>query len=1569
MSTVTSTPSQATPLIPAENAVRAQFGNPPSLESVTRQMLAAAIAQQYPSLHIDLDRARLAVPFPHGGWALQPLMTRVTGYLGTGAELNLSPVNGQAYHLTDNAPDWLAHKEGELDMKVIERLIKELSWRLPIGLQNALTDLWGQDSGSGGNRWQWLSDVFKDTLSISALQQPDLTDAAREALYQVINCPERAERIHEYGDGAVRAYWLKSTLLSAGQTYSRLNSSIVFASADQVLEYTPGSTSRLFKNMDALSQSWSDRVRQLYSVEEIHLERFELDGNAFDACAAAILNQQLADLSLLKLPASIGWRALQAVYLKITETASFFANAPVARAETLIALKKQLPDWLTSASTTDQALYRQYSLALSGAKKINKGRTHLSGLPDIHSFTADVLHQQMQLDQRRFEQGTPVHASRETFHPDDIELTFHTATGLPGAVGIVEYITMSLTDLAVKNLLGRPKGSVTLRHRLGLKLPTWLTPEYITRRGGLIERANIGKAYPGLLESTLLGTTADARAREKLFARHTRAQLPLEALEYALKQENGVTALGARYVAAVVQPGAAGRKVNDTAVVIRHLALVRQPEAAADIVHNMYIIEPADIEVGPHLLYRPLYTPSLLQFPDRAALLAAIAEPGSLQNSLLTWLDDIARPIYENGGIKQPHYVRFGLGSEFAPLEIPPPAQLATNGISNELLQYLNNGQLMQFLYGSNTRALVALADAESVSNRESRWGALLEGANLVFNTLLLLPGLPHPLMLTGGLLTLVNAARQDIPALASDDSATRELAAADVLLNVGMLLFHQAINTLPRPHALPEHVLPLALKPFAPPRFAEQWPEPPAPTMHSGTVALAGEFPSSESTTLDFSFFSARNHLTPSQKQGLAYFKVTPPDTLPAVQPTGLHKGQYRFDQRWHVLIDQTLYPVDMEPDGAAVIVSASDATRQGPALKSDADGNWSLDLRLRLLGGMPPRRIAEYQQRKTDRIKQLEDELQAFFKQEEPLHKAVDITQSALTHAKNDPRFTPEQVSALGEKFETTLQKQLNAYQQLLESNKERIELQIPFHERIVISLLQKLFDNLIKFLARSANEQVALLKKWPQFSRPGLELERAGDADPEGFMQFIRAEIAHNERTIQRLELRNTYIDQLYNLSPAGAEAAERMTSILSRDEHTSLTLKAFQLDCLKLASSKTSAGILIEDSLDYVIDPLKEHLHTHNELNTLEFDANKRMEVLDSLVQHYGQALDALQGIGMLHAADLELDYFNKLRQQLEELYQDVTVQLAAEIKPPAKPGKRARRRRPSSASKTQKKVIHVRGKGQLIGEVKAPGKEWPIEVIEVRSDYDNQLLSTYSQHGEEWVEIQTPVPPVPIERRALNVIKGEGRRLFDKVEEHLDKARQYKAQCRHPEEIEEILSLQASKLDKLATELHFALQAQPPAARLANDQILINNLRSAYRLLRSEGQKLRTQLSLELPPTHGNLQYLLDLRRVQIARLGKRIQLQGERRDFIQEYAINDCQGAPLWYAHFHYSAADTPSRDYAVAHLKTRAQRKLSYYSQLTEAQSGQAIVNVHRGQIGRALAEHWFLPLTDDAK
>lgn len=1556
------TAPETTLSVPSQNAVRAEFDNPPTLESVARQMLAAAIAEHYPTLTIDLTRTRLAVPIPGGGWALHPFMPKVMDYLGSGTVLDLSPVSGQPYYLVDEAPNWLRPQTGELDMRVIQAQVKELAWRLPIGLQHALNEYWAQPSSTGVSRWRWLSDVFRDTLSLSALEQKGLNNQAREAINQIILCPEREARVRQFGERAVSAYWLKVTLLNNGEIRSALSLTIVLATPEQVLSCKPNGRTRVYADLDALSLEWVNRISERYATSEVRLKRFELDGNVFDAATAALLNRQMERIGSLVLPARMGPQALQTLYRSLVDTADFFAGGPQANLQLLTPLKANLPDWLEQASAADRAHYRQYSVALARAKKNSRGNTYLCGITGIRTYAADVLQQLLQRDQHLFETGVDTALP----HPDDIQLTFHVASGPPNTIGIVEPVVMSLTQLALNNLTGRPSGRLTLSQRSGAPLPVWLTPAYITRRDGLIEQANIGKAYPERLESLLLSNTPGSQAREKLFAEYMNVQLPLQALELSLKQANGMTALGARYVMALVQPGAEERVVDGHAIVIRHLALIRNLEAVPDIVSNMFIIEPSNIQQGPHVLYRPFYPKSLMQYPSREALLAALAEPGELQDSVLTWLSDVARPIYANGGIKEPHYVRFGLGSEFAPLEVPAPATLATNGTSNELLQYLLNGQLMVFLYGSNARALVEQAGTDSVSNSESRWRVFFEGTNLVFNSVLLAPALPRALMLTGGLLGLVNAANQIIPALASTDPATRERAAADVLLNLGMLLFHHTLTALPRLPKVSAKLALEAMRPFAPLHEAERWPPAPPPKLVTGLVALAGESPNTDSTALDFSFTSARNYLTPSQLQRLEAFKVPRPAPLPAPQATGIHKGLYRIGPYWHALINDDLYPVDVDLAGDAAIVSTTSPYRQGPGVKSDAEGQWSLNLKMRLQGGMPPKRIAAFQQKKAARLLALQTDLEAFFKQEVPLDKTVETTRLTLDKATADQRYSAEQLAGLRERLGQALSMQLMAYQTLLGTRQERIDLQVPFHEKVVISLLEKAFDNRVISLSLSAGEQRALLKKWPQFSVLGPGLEAAGEADPQGFAHFLREQIALNELTIERLEQRSGYLDELFNLSEAGAEAAAPLANELSRQEHTPLTLKSFQLDCLKLASSSTTASVLVENSLDQAIDPLKEHVHTHNELLTLALEPGKRLEVLDSLVEHYGQALDAVQAISLLNAEELEMAYVDKLRHLLDTLYQEVTKLLAAEIKPPVKPRKGPRRRTPSAAGATRRKVIKTRGKGTLIGNIRPADEQWQMEVIEVRSDYDSQLLSTYSQHGDEWVEIQTLRSAPTVSPRALNVIKGEARKLFAMVEQHVAKLRQFRALCRHPVEVQELASIEARKLETLASELHNAVQAQPDASRLPADLTLIDDMRNAAQRLAREGEALRIQLSLELPPTHGNLQYLLDQKRVQIAALGERIRLQGERRDFIQEYAVNDRDGAPLWYAHFHYPAADTPARHYEVAHLKTRAQRKMSYFSLLADAQSGPAIVNVHRGQIGRNLAERWFLPLVE---
>ncbi len=1561
---------------PPAHAVAARFASRPTLASVARQQLDAALAQAYPNLSIDLTRTQLAVPVSAGGWALHPLMPRVLAFLAGDAALGLRDNDGRPCFLTDHPPIRLKQADGQpLDMARVEDLIKTLPWTLPIALQNALAEYWRQAPDGDRSRWRWLSEVLADTLTFCAAHQADLTSAERERLYQLVNEPVSAHRIERFASDAVHLYFPYATLTDGNRTQRVLGPDLLIVcpvnGRPQALLCPPAGHCQRFASADAALQAWAGRATQDRTAGQITLHRFEPDADVFETQAAIMLEQHLQQLQALKLPATQGLDTLQAVYRQITEPANALSADPVANQGLLATLRPLAPRWLQQASATDQARYRHYSLALACAKKRSEGLTFLSDIPDLRTFTHAALCKWLQAQDLN---ATPP-------DPDDLLLTFNVAAGYPGGAGFVEPVRMSLTDLAIRNLQGRPRGQLTLKHRHDTPLPAWLTPDAITSGDGLIQSVDIGKTYPQLLKSKLLGDNEAVRQRERRFAAHTVVQLPLQALELRLKAEQGFTARGAACVAALVAGQPSDRQVDGNPIVIRHLTLVRKPQASPDIVANMYVIEAEDSRVGPHILYRPLYTDSLREFADRAHLLAAIASAGDLQDSVLTWLSDGARPIYANGGFQQPHYVRFGIGDEFERPEIPQPATLGSDGASDELLQCLANGQLMAYLYGANARALVDQAERESVSNAESRWAVFLEGAGLLFNSLLL-PLARGPLMAAGWLLSLMTAASRDIPGLASDDPTARELAWADLLLNVGMLMFELAPSTQSLSHPVPADTQWRALRSPLSRRLADQWPEPPAPRVQQGAVLLGGGGPGLANTVFDFSFASARNRLTPGQQARLAQFRVPRPKDLSGAVSTGPRRGLFPYYRDWYARVDAHWYSVRPQADGSALIIHPFDSTLSGPYLQADATGNWSLDLRLRLRGGMPPKRIAAERERKALRKRQLEEEQANFLSprqemrqgrlvtlksQQEALQEKADNAQQLMSRAAADPNYSAAARANMRRNFDAVLQEQVAIFQSLLNGRQERRELGIPMADSTAAVLLENTVNNARKSVVVADMDRQALYAEYPDLSASYRQALPAVLANPARYTQFLRAMSEINERQVHALELKDRYLLELYNLGDPGRQAYERLTHERP-DELSALALKYLQLQNLKYLSRKTWRHDFVSD-LDLALDPLATHLRTHSELNRLNLAPADRLAVLDSLFEHYGQALDALQGMAMIHAEHLDMHYFQRIQALVESLYQDVLQQLAAEIKPPAAPLKRPPKRALISSGKPTKKVIRTRKQGILIGDLKPAGSSLPIDVVEVRSEQDDHLLATYSQHESGWDEVREvrrpSQPSAPPQTRALSAVKGEARKQLKALDGIIKREEGYAKVSRFPIEIQESLDHEAARFDVLAGEYERASRGQTEGQPITQeDQTLINQLRAAFTRLSAMGKALRLQRTLELPPTGANLAFLLEQDHIQLSRLGERIAMRGERRDFIQEYAVNDKRGFPLWYAHFHYPKADTHKLEYAMAHLKTKEQRRESYYSLLAKAESAQSLVDVHRGEISRALAERRFLPL-----
>jgi hypothetical protein len=1544
------------PTSPA-HAVSLQFISRPSLETVARQLLGDAIKERYPTLVIDLLRTRLGSPQSDGSWTLRPLMEHVLEYLATGIAPNFDDVAGQSCFLADQPPTQLKlpiSAPEQLEMSVIAGLIRELPWALPMGLQDALTDYWQATTENGVNRWRWLADLLLDTLRTSALRHPQLDALERDSIDQLIQVPDRDNRLHRYGESAVYAYCLQTTLTGQGRTANLLGPELllvrVVGGRTLGLLCKPDGSIERVRSLDTFAQTWGRRIAARFNADTITSQRYEPDGNLFDTQAALILNQQLENLGALQLPARQPLATLNEVYRQLTDPGLFFLDSLQAPPAILASLKPRLPDWLSQASGADQMRYRQYCLQLASAKKRSAGRTFLSDISDIRSFAVDALWQQMKRDELTLGKVAADQSQADHFKPDDLELSFAVAAGYPDGAGIIEHRTLTLTELALKNLAGKPRGQATLRHRHGKTLPVWLTADYINR---LVGHVDIGKTYPALLENLLLGDTPQVSQRETWFADQLAAQLPLQALELALKPPHVLSNKGAQMVAALLQTSADERRVDGEPVVIRSLALLRKPEAAADGVNNMFIIEAQNIEVGPHLLYRPLYADSLMEFATRQALLDAIAKTGELQTSVLTWLPDSARTVYDNGGFQEPHYVRFGQGDEFTAPNIPRPASLATDGASDELLQCLLNGRLYQYLYGSYVRALVVQADRDSVSNSESRWAVLLEGGGLLFNSLLL-PWLRGPAMLTGWLLALMTSASQDIPALNNPDPVTRELAAVDTLLNLGMLLLHLAPAPAIAQPAVPRERLEQALKPPIPRR--QNWPVSVSPSVEEGTVALYGHWPGASHAPLDFSFANPRNQLTSIQRERLARLKVTPPATLPAPIASGPDKGLYLIEGTLHALIDGDLFKVSHEPDGR-VIVDPADIRNHGPYLRLDHE-RWVLDLRLRLRGGMLGKKLAAERQRKTQRKQELQAEYNRYLGQQATEQRRVDLAENLWIQAQNDPNETAQERISRRRRFDTALQQQVAEYEKILATRQEREQLMIALSPQTVVRLMENTINNARKSVVFAGDDRAELYSANVAFTVQGPRLTLAVITHQREYLRFIEQLIEINARQIRWLELKDQYLDALFNMGEAGAETYTRLTANRPTTEYSALAVKNLQLRSLKFPSLKEFEPGPSE-ALDSVFDTLQLHVRTHSELNALDLPPDERLEVLGSLVEHYGKALDALKGIGIVNADELFTPYFNQLLKLVEELYQDAARQLAIEVKPDPQPRRRPPKRPMVTVGRPVKKVIKTR-KGMMIGELKPAGTSLPVDVVEVRTEDTGQLLSSYSQHEDVWDEIRVvPAAATPQPKRSLFDIRVEANQLLKGLDDHLNRANSYLTVTRHPQELEEVLQHEANRLLAVADELEHTEGKRTDAERTQ-----LESLRFAALQLNTRGKDLRIRASLQLPPTHGNLEYLLQEDQVQIASLGARLQMRGEQRDFIQEYAINDKRGFPLWYAHFHYPSATTPKQNYSAAHLKTRAQRKQSYQSLLSNAHDPQSIVNVHRGLIGKALAERHFLPL-----
>lgn len=1589
-------------------AVNTQFTARPTLRSVVSQRLYDSAQEKLPSLQLDIANVRVAEPSRPGAWYLKPLIDVALEFLANGVPVEFSDKHSSEYYLCnlDTPQKRITFNNVPIDMQVIAGLINELPVVLNIELQSALAEFWQQNGNTGISRWQWMGDLLRTSLRNSAQRSRDLSDEHLQLLNNVLDYPDNRERdtLNLPGE-AIHAYTLQTTLTQGGLRVSVQASELLIVQGVRVLSCGASGNIRTYPSIDAFGAAWSNAIKNRYQAEHIEWKRFEPDGNIFDTQAALILNQQLENLAALPLPAKVSVAALEERYERVMDPAPLLLNAPVDDSLPLTTLQAALPDWLEQGTAAQRIAYSRHLMELASIKKRTRGRGFLDGIDGIRIFAAKTLQALIATD----------HPAGPTYNPDNLELTYAVSVGDMGS-SYLEHVRMTLTDLTLKNLSGKPKGRLTLRSLDGLALAPWLTPDYVE---GLVTRADIGAVYPALLERLFFNDVEKSREREDLYAQQLHVHLPMIALELAVRQQAGMTWQGYRRVAAVVKRTAADRRVDDNDIVIHALGFLRKPGAAPDYVTDMFMIEDQRGVAGPVILYRPQYLPVLLEFSSREALMAAIAQPGALQASVLTWLSDGARAVYANGGFLQPHYVRLGIGMEFDSPDIPKPATLAALESHSEILQSLCNGRLMQYLFGSYARALVTTADRQSVSNHESRWASLLEGAGLLFNTLLL-PLLRGPAMLVGWMLQITSGLARDIPALESSDPQARELAWVDLLLNLGLVLIHAGVNSGASVTSRPlseTRQRPVALASLRRLPNAQATP----PRARQGAVGLPSQPPGSGNTLIDFNLSTAREASRARLFEQMLKIRVDWPENPPPPMATGPFKGLYRIGATWHASVRGRLFQVSVVPGfGDVYVVHPKYPEHPGIKLRTNGQGHWTLDEGLKLTGGGRKNRVAEARKANTERLAVLNN-------------RKVDVQQTIAQLASDESRAlatlntariqytsqntkltrvwaiwnaaTTEQKSRISPTYQLELgktQEQRSFYNISLVNYREKAAKTAQAY-REVISVI-----NDIKTLDHHTNNDrehaAQFFALWDQQDQLRIQLAHFGlgsgvfsrgmsatqrfmtafdkleQGEPEDYnalIEDLKTSRIYHDQIVDVSVLQEQLLEELAQASAFGKSFRDDLVARLSNPEnYLSDNTKLMGIDIVQELSLDRSVPLAqnsIEALLFHQFEQirLRPTISAHIEMTTSRgYSTIERIDVLESIVDRYAAAEYTGQNLKQLNPSCIRTqylgDFLDKVTQGRARAENDLkTLIIDSEENKTSAPPPKAIRQKPAF-----KRVFRTRNRGALIGDLReaAPGETK--QRIEVIDPSNGEVIEQFHEHAEEgvYVEIEKGAapPPPPKPARSAKAISNAAQDIAAKHESIESTLRRELNQMdrdeglrdeKAPKDWEFMLTTEAEKLEGLATELEQTAPSDQSTATATQWRAQALQMKAAGTRYRIAGYKKQS-------PTAGIVEYLWHQKAVDIGLIKERAPTNAK--DFLSEYAVRDSDtGNVLWYAHFHYGSVAGAKTAYTSGHLKRAAQRKIGYKAQLEQSRNNSAkVIAIWRSKIPPALARTLFFYL-----
>lgn len=1555
--------SFSTPLNSYRQRVATHFAERPSLRSVMAHAAFEVLVDRYPwirSNHPGLrsleGMAIVHAPTDEGAARQSDLIdTLLTHFLGS-TPLSLAPTDQfslkppAVFRPQPQAPTI------DLRMDVVGRAFNDMLTTLTVALQQAQVSFWnGGEADSGVSRLRWLEQMIKAAL-LSELESQGLPIDAKRLLYACV-----AE-----DSSAPAMQGLQVTLQQGGEAHHLVSADLLMIAERNenrlVLWCKPSGTVRSFDDLSTFALALRDELADHYGFDTLAWACKPVEGNAFRYQACQLLNGVLQAIERVQLCAIARVDDLERLYSQLCDPSVAFAeHTCIARQAPAI----PLPAWLAQAGISDRFDYHRAMLALSARQALTAATTAADDFEDLQQYTTRRLREQMSADHP----GKAVPASDQLL----VSISQVVEISSTGPARLEPLKPVSLTELAISRLQPNLQAVATAVTAAGTQpVEGWLDLDYVNR---LVNTVDVGGQYPLYIHEKLQDPV-DRDQRIQRFAREWRSSLLLDALQARIEGRLGEQACQAlmlfcRDTTTATAP-----------VSVAPLAFHCAPGASrANRVHGMFVIVVAQPRIW--VLYRALAAGRrLLAYTSEALLMADIRAPGELQQSILAWLDDADRPIYDNGGFTRPHLHPqlseladlLGAGTvltEHALEQLRAPANLAFAAWSDDLPT-----QLLQ----SHAEAMVLLASRQSVSNAQLRWAMVVQLGWMAFNTVTTL--LRGPAATVIWLVGTVVSLETDLSALATGSLEEKALAASDLLANIALLLVH--VHDMAPPQRVQPEKAELYLGGPSPRQAgsaarqeqpqARAWQDPsqpPGPTPCKvsawGNNQRIGNLPS-----------AARNALLEMRAsvdlQGLA------------AQQQGRLRGLYKVDERYYVKLEATTYEVEETYTGLRIIgpdTSAGDwqalggawdgyhivgrERSRGPWL-ARWNGEWMIDLRL--AGGMPRSRKEVVDENRTAIValqEQRKRNDQAILKNETFIERYLELSNPYDEAAREVRRALREHPGIARGDLPETLQQQLRTVQTMrneirphlliisltYEKQADLLASQVRLFTQMSEPRFARLDPRSTSALGRSQWAEQLLdtdlhlfhrlldLTDYEVLRQQSAQLVKLPFGQEQGLLYLAyRDNLAAAHATHKRVLTVSERLDQ--NIAHALADSTlqfkdkpAKLEKIIGQRHYSTVITRGQVIsDLAQLVVNREQLTGENFDELLRMQASLRDRgfeaaLLSHDGLAAANLPAEEQAEILGNAVREYQASLGKANYLLSLNEPALDTarleQYIGEVTALKSAAEHDLSnALLARQGGMPAQPRQLTYRGRPG-----RRKLIRTVQGRTILAEDTEEGH------LATQSDPVTQQTVQYQQRGEQWEPVPSAAP-----LRSNAYLRRVGTSLLAQKAGKLALAARY---SNEPNSLADLMDWQIQDMDDIARQL---------TAGPAEGQALAGQLNEAVEALQAEKRRLLTDAYFNTRhPDSKALRYLHERGQIEITLSKARKRLKAD--DYLDVYSIFRKQPRQmLWEAHFHYTSAQAAARRFAKAHLKFWEPRAMSREEKLERSRDPAERIHVYRGDL-----------------